>query len=84
MPITRSGYAKQRRNGSTRAYRKARAQVLAEERTCWICGQPARANDPLTADHVIPWIQGGTDHRSNMRAAHLSCNSRRGDGRGKG
>lgn len=67
------------------AHAQARAQTLAEETTCWICHRPGTADDPLTADHVIARADDGPDHRSNYRAAHLSCNLRRGAGyRGEG
>lgn len=66
-------------------YRKVAAQVLAEEHVCWMCGQPARPpslaypkGDPLTVDHITPRSQGGGHPRLNLRAAHRSCNSRRG------
>jgi 5-methylcytosine-specific restriction endonuclease McrA len=36
----------------------------------------------LTGDHIVPRIYGGADLRENMRAAHRSCNSRRGAGEG--
>ena len=78
MPIIRSGYATQRRNGSTRAYRKARAQTLAEETTCARCGQPGTAEDPLVAGHVIAHAYGGSNDRSNLRAMHASCNNQLG------
>ena len=64
--------------GYDRSYRSLRKQVLAEERACWICGHPARLGDPLTVDHVLPLALGGVNHRSNLRAAHSSCNSGRG------
>jgi 5-methylcytosine-specific restriction endonuclease McrA len=59
-------------------HRRARRQVLSEEQICWLCGEPGRPDDPLSADHVIARAAGGADHRSNFRAAHLSCNKRRG------
>lgn len=65
--------------GSTRAYRKARAQILAYSDLCWICDQPARPNDPLVVDHVWPRALGGGDHISNLRAAHRTCNSKKRD-----
>lgn len=77
MPIIRSGYATQQRNGSTRTYRKARAETLAEETRCHICHEPARPNDPLQADHLHPYGLGGQDSRSNLRAAHRSCNNQK-------
>jgi hypothetical protein len=46
--------------------------------TCWICGEPAKPGDPWTADHVEPGNPG-----SILLPAHRSCNSRRGDGRGR-
>lgn len=61
-----------------RPHRRARAQTLQEETRCWICGHPARPDDPLTADHVIPRAHGGPNTRDNYRAAHASCNIRRG------
>jgi hypothetical protein len=63
-----------------RAHRVASLQTRAEERTCWICGKPGTTNDPLTADHIVPRAHGGHDTRANMRAAHRSCNQRRGTG----
>lgn len=82
MPIIRHGYSTTpRRKGSTNAWRKARAQVLvAAKYTCAICGQPARHDDPLEVDHIIPHAYGGTDHPHNLRAAHRTCNRRRGTG----
>lgn len=62
------------------AHRRLRAQVLAEERLCWICGGPGTPDDPLTLDHVIARANGGTHVRPNGRAAHRSCNSARGAG----
>jgi hypothetical protein len=53
---------------------------------CWLCSNPI---DPLllhpnrmsgTADHVVPLVDGGTDEDSNLRAAHYSCNCKRGAG----
>jgi 5-methylcytosine-specific restriction endonuclease McrA len=70
-------HAIQRDNGHSRRKRIAR-EVLAQEHTCWICGHPERPGDPLTIDHLIPVAYGGTTTRENLRAAHRSCNSRRG------
>ena len=52
--------------GSTRAWRKQRARILAASDTCHICGQP-RAD---AVDHVIPRSRGGTDHPGNLKPAH--------------
>lgn len=54
---------------------------------CWICH---RDIDPSltaphrfsgTADHVIALANGGADDDGNLRAAHFSCNCRRGAGK---
>jgi 5-methylcytosine-specific restriction endonuclease McrA len=66
-----------RDNGHARRKRIARG-FLATQTVCAICGQPARPNDPLTIDHVIPVAHGGQTTLANLRAAHRSCNSRRG------
>ncbi len=55
-----------------------RSTVLAEETVCWICGSPASLDDPLTVDHIVPDSAGGTWDRTNLRAAHETCNKRRG------
>lgn len=66
------------------AYRKARAQTLEEEYVCWLCLGPPTEDDPLTADHIVSVDEGGQDTRANMHAAHLSCNSRRGQAQQEG
>jgi len=54
---------------------------------CWICGEAIDLTVAVqhlragTADHVIPLALGGSDDESNLRAAHYSCNNRRGCGR---
>ena len=78
MPIIRSGYAQRRRNGSTRAHRIARAQTLAEESRCCYCGGLPSVGDPLEAAHIVSVADGGADERWNYRAAHRSCNRKRG------
>ena len=53
--------------------------------SCWLCGEgidPRRYwPDPRagSVDHVIPVVLGGTDERSNLRLAHLHCNTARRD-----
>jgi 5-methylcytosine-specific restriction endonuclease McrA len=78
VPIVRSGYAVRRRNGSTRAHRELRRGVLALETRCCYCGELATAEDPLEAAHVVAVADGGADGRENYRAAHRSCNRKRG------
>lgn len=41
---------------------------------CYLCGESG-AN---SADHVIARMNGGSDSDDNLRAAHVSCNSRKG------
>lgn len=76
--IVRSGYAVRRRNGSTRAHRELRRGVLALETRCCYCGELGRDADPLEAAHVIAVADGGLDVCENYRAAHRSCNRKRG------
>lgn len=72
-------------NGSAR--RRVRAQVLATEDVCWLCGQPVDKSLPAglpgspEIDEVLPVSLGGdpTD-RSNCHLAHRVCNQRRGNG----
>jgi 5-methylcytosine-specific restriction endonuclease McrA len=80
----RSAVVRGLRNG--RPYRRLRDQVLAEERRCWLCDQPIGLDpwpDPLsgTIDHVVPVSVDPSRilDRSNVRAAHFRCNSRRSD-----
>ena len=61
--------------GSTRKWRELRRLVLIRDRgICWLGGQPGAD----IVDHVVPRELGGDDSMSNLRAAHLHCNSRRG------
>lgn len=60
-------------------YRRNREILLATATVCAICGAGALENDPLTADHIIPVSDGGSNDLDNLRAAHRSCNSRRGN-----
>lgn len=38
------------------------------------CGQGYDPLDPFVADHIIALANGGTNHESNYRIAHKSCN----------
>lgn len=66
---------------------KLRRRVLAEEHTCWLCGQDVDKTlpylDPMApeVDEVIPVSLGGSPYdRDNCRLAHRICNVRRGNG----
>jgi len=74
---------KRRRRGSTHAYRKQRAITLANATACALCGRPFTADDPAETDHIVAHADGGTHAASNLRAAHRSCNRRRGRGSGR-
>ena len=72
-------------NGHRR--RRLRAQILAEEDVCHICGLLVDTElphlDPWAAviDEIIPVSKGGNPYdRDNCRLAHRRCNGRRGDG----
>lgn len=41
---------------------------------CWLCGK----RNADTIDHVVPVAWGGSDHPSNLKPAHRSCNSSKG------
>lgn len=54
-------------------YQRARAAVIAAQPYCAGCYTTER----LTADHIVPLSQGGSNDVSNLRTYCLSCNSRR-------
>jgi 5-methylcytosine-specific restriction endonuclease McrA len=65
----------EKRNGSTRAWRKVRDEVLKRDHErCFYCGEPA-----TTVDHLRPVSRGGTDDKSNLVAACSDCNGSKGD-----
>jgi len=55
-------------------YHKAAKRIREGALICHLCNEGARYNDPWTADHLI-----AGDPNSELRAAHRSCNSRRGN-----
>lgn len=64
-----------RRPGSTRRWRRLRAEVLERDgRTCRYCGAPA-----TEVDHKHPEALGGTDALANLLAACQLCNRVKGD-----
>jgi 5-methylcytosine-specific restriction endonuclease McrA len=72
-----------------RPYRRLAARLRQEQQVCWLCGLPIdgslRRPHPgsWSMDHVIPVSMGGElIDPLNVRAAHLGCNMRRGNGRG--
>lgn len=62
------------RHGSTRRWRRLRAEILERDRdTCTYCGRPA-----THADHVTPRAAGGPDHPANLVASCQACNLAKG------
>jgi 5-methylcytosine-specific restriction endonuclease McrA len=80
--IIRHGYAPKPRGGSTRAWREARVPVLATARRCALCGGAPSPADPFEVDHIKPVATHPhlEYEPTNLRAAHRSCNRRRGVG----
>jgi 5-methylcytosine-specific restriction endonuclease McrA len=62
----------------TGTYGRDAAKVRAAATICYLCGEPFTRDDPPVADHVQPRARGGSDHISNLAAAHRSCNGRKG------
>jgi 5-methylcytosine-specific restriction endonuclease McrA len=50
---------------------------------CGICGKRVTRRQLLRGlanrDHIVPASLGGTNHRTNLRLSHSSCNVRRGN-----
>lgn len=81
----RSSALRRKRIGTTQ--RKGRWRLIGprDEWRCWLCGHTVDAEikhpHPMSpsVDHVQPIVLGGADTDDNLRLAHFSCNSRRGD-----
>lgn len=59
-------------------WERVRKQILAASTVCWICGK----DGATSVDHVVPVSLGGRPlDPDNLRPAHISCNSRRGNGK---
>lgn len=57
-------------------WQQVRRKVLDACDVCWLCGH--RGADSV--DHVIPISKGGAHlDPANLRPAHVSCNSKRGN-----
>ena len=60
-------------------YRKLRNILLSAAVICSICGKGKEKDNPFTVDHIVPVSKKGSNDASNMRIAHLKCNSKRGN-----
>lgn len=63
----------------TAYYRKIKRRLLRQTNDCGICGKAITLMKEATIDHIIPLSRGGGDRISNLRLAHGSCNSLRGN-----
>ena len=59
---------------NSKQYRQQRAWLKATATHCHICKQPFTDRNQISADHLIPG-----DPNSPLDAAHIICNSRRGN-----
>jgi 5-methylcytosine-specific restriction endonuclease McrA len=63
------------RRGYDAQWRKTASAVLKRDHSiCHICGRPGATS----VDHITPKAKGGTDHMTNLAAAHIACNSQKG------
>lgn len=85
LRASRLAYSRQRRARGWRPAKGRWIRICRRDRwRCWICRQvidksllpPHRESG--SCDHVVPLVHGGSDDDANLKAAHLSCNSRRG------
>ena len=86
-----SFYREQARRERDRLYRNAKTPAFKariyfkSNGKCGICQEPIDTTlawpDPLSLslDHIIPRSLGGTHSASNLQAAHLQCNAKRGN-----
>ncbi len=71
----RSAYC-ERLGLSERQWRKRRLEVFKRDGfTCQYC---SATKVPLSCDHVIPLIQGGSNDLDNLKTACIPCNSAKG------
>lgn len=56
------------------------ATLYARDRgVCWLCGESVRTLDDASRDHVTPVSHGGSNHHTNIKLAHGTCNWIRGN-----
>ena len=66
------------RHYNSKQYKDNRAQILADNPQCYICGRNAN-----TVDHLLEVDRGGTHDIENLAPCCTSCNSRRGQSYGE-
>lgn len=54
---------------------KRLAIYLRDDLKCIYCARPAHQVVCLTLDHVTPWVNGGSNHESNLVTCCDRCNS---------
>ena len=57
---------------------KRLAIYLRDGLSCCYCGESVEDGASLTLDHVLPVINGGTNHESNLVTACIRCNLHKG------
>ncbi|MDP9328026.1 MAG: HNH endonuclease [Actinomycetota bacterium] len=68
------------RHGSR--FTKLARRMKTEMPWCAYCGSPATAGNPLTIDHIVPLVHGGTNRRENLTVACRRCNDVKADATG--
>ena len=61
------------RNRGLLIWRVKVAQRRGQIVPCFRCGEPV--GDDVTADHIVPWRDGGANSLANLAPAHSACNS---------
>src|SRR5271163_2323876 len=64
--------------GETTARYRA-AIIQRDGPNCWICGKSFKLKERPTLDHVKPKSKGGSHRFSNLKIAHMKCNTSRGN-----
>lgn len=88
MLATQHDRSARRRVRAKAAYRERVISRRVFDRDGWLCHLCGGGIDPLvknpdrlaaTVDHVVPLSQGGEHSYANVRAAHRTCNTSKGD-----
>lgn len=61
----------------TRAMREA--IIKRDGPNCWLCGLAFAPKERPSLDHVTPKSMGGSHRLANLKLAHYSCNTQRGN-----